>query len=162
MVLFLFCSLCCLCLSLASSNRSLGQFVFGSVNNTHLIPLLPRLPTLSCISLISSPVSNRPEGFSLFVCLLLFLFARLRNGPLTGKHQSGRFIFPSSEGSALYQIIAMVMDRVKNRSETRSNRGCYISSCHFDKIVSKVLSDWIVLQSVKKLRNSAVHRSKAE
>ena len=50
-----------------------GQFVFGSVNNTHLIPLLPRLPALSCISLISSaPVSNRPEGYSRFVCLLLF------------------------------------------------------------------------------------------
>ena len=108
---------------LASSNRSWGQFVFGSVNNTSLIPLLPRLTVLSCISLISSPASNQPEGYSrsLFVCFSTSLVEKWFR---CGKHQARRFIF-RSERLALYQIISdrALMDRVQNRSENEQGKG---------------------------------------
>ena len=97
--------------------------MFGSVNNTSLIPLLPRLTVLSCISLISSPASNQPEGYSrsLFVCFSTGLVEKWFR---CGKHQARRFIF-RSERLALYQIISdrALMDRVQNRSETKQGRG---------------------------------------
>lgn len=97
--------------------------MFGSVNNTSLIPLLPRLTVLSCISLISSPASNQPEGYSrsLFVCFSTGLVEKWFR---CGKHQARRFIF-RSERLALYQIISdrALMDRVQNRSETEQGKG---------------------------------------
>ena len=97
--------------------------MFGSVNNTSLIPLLPRLTVLSCISLISSPASNQPEGYSrsLFVCFSTSLVEKWFR---CGKHQARRFIF-RSERLALYQIISdrALMDRVQNRSETEQGKG---------------------------------------
>ena len=70
--------------------------------------------------------------------------------PPPEKHQSGRFIFPSERDRLFIRLSReMVMDRVKNRSDAKSNRGCTMSSRQI-KIVSNVLSAWAVVQSVKK------------
>ena len=123
-----------------------GQFVFGSVNNTHLIPLLPRLPALSCISLISSPAPQtiRKDIHNHFLFVFSFLFVCPPSGwemePVLESINLEDLSYHRRDRGSLSDYQGSVMDRVKNRSETKSNRGCRYLQLLWCQICIKLLS----------------------